>query len=141
MSSKKLIAMKKKKVDPDKVRMLASFGCKYMDIGKYFEVSEAYIRKDFKDQYEAGREDMKFKLRRAMWTSAMENNSIAMQIFMAKNYLGMSDKTAVDMTTNLQSVLQECGFEENPVDKTNNEQTKAMEDLGIQPDSTAVGRS
>tara|TARA_R110002020_G_scaffold12276_1_gene45205 strand:+ start:349 stop:750 length:402 start_codon:yes stop_codon:yes gene_type:complete len=133
--------MKKKKVDPDKVRMLASFGCKYMDIGKYFEVSEAYIRKDFKDQYEAGREDMKFKLRRAMWTSAMENNSIAMQIFMAKNYLGMSDKTAVDMTTNLQSVLQECGFEENPVDKTNNEQTKAMEDLGIQPDSTAVGRS
>jgi len=141
MSSKKLIAMKKKKVDPDKVRMLASFGCKYMDIGKYFEVSEAYIRKDFKEQYEAGREDMKFKLRRAMWTSAMENNSIAMQIFMAKNYLGMSDKTAVDMTTNLQSVLQECGFEENPVDKTNNEQTKAMEDLGIQPDSTAVGRS
>jgi len=141
MSSKKLIAMKKKKVDPDKVRMLASFGCKYMDIGKYFEVSEAYIRKDFKDQYEAGREDMKFKLRRAMWTSAMENNSISMQIFMAKNYLGMSDKTAVDMTTNLQSVLQECGFEENPVDKTNNEQTKAMEDLGIQPDSTAVGRS
>jgi len=141
MSSKKLIAMKKKKVDPDKVRMLASFGCKYMDIGKYFEVSEAYIRKDFKDQYEAGREDMKFKLRRAMWTSAMENNSIAMQIFMAKNYLGMSDKTAVDMTTNLQSVLQECGFEENPVDKTNNEQTKAMEDLGIQPDSTAIGRS
>tara|TARA_R110002050_G_scaffold42194_1_gene101831 strand:- start:2120 stop:2521 length:402 start_codon:yes stop_codon:yes gene_type:complete len=133
--------MKKKKVDPDKVRMLASFGCKYMDIGKYFEVSEAYIRKDFKDQYEAGREDMKFKLRRAMWTSAMENNSIAMQIFMAKNYLGMSDKTAVDMTTNLQSVLQECGFEENPVDKTNNEQTKAMEDLGIQPDSTAIGRS
>ena len=133
--------MKKKKVDPDKVRMLASFGCKYMDIGKYFEVSEAYIRKDFKDQYEAGREDMKFKLRRAMWTSAMENNSIAMQIFMAKNYLGMSDKTAVDMTTNLQSVLQECGFEENPVDKTNNEQTKAMENLGIQPDSTAVGRS
>ncbi len=141
MSSKKLIAMKKKKVDPDKVRMLASFGCKYMDIGKYFEVSEAYIRKDFKDQYEAGREDMKFKLRRAMWTSAMENNSISMQIFMAKNYLGMSDKTAVDMTTNLQSVLQECGFEENPVDKANNEQTKAMEDLGIQPDSTAVGRS
>jgi len=141
MSSKKLIAMKKKKVDPDKVRMLASFGCKYMDIGKYFEVSEAYIRKDFKDQYEAGREDMKFKLRRAMWTSAMENNSIAMQIFMAKNYLGMSDKTAVDMTTNLQSVLQECGFEENPVDKANNEQAKAMEDLGIQPDSTAVGRS
>jgi len=131
--------MKKKNVDPDKVRMLASFGCKYIDIGKYFEVGEAYIRKDFKEQYESGREDMKFKLRRAMWTSAMENNSIAMQIFMAKNYLGMSDKTAVDMTTNLQSVLQECGFEENPLDKENNKQEKAMEDFGLQSDSTAVG--
>tara|TARA_R110000803_G_scaffold153330_1_gene218199 strand:- start:6100 stop:6501 length:402 start_codon:yes stop_codon:yes gene_type:complete len=133
--------MKKKKVDPDKVRMLASFGCKYIDIGKYFEVSEAYIRREFKEQYGAGREDMKFKLRRAMWTSAMENNSIAMQIFMAKNYLGMSDKTAVDMTTNLQSVLQACGFEENPLDKANNEQEKAMEDFGLPTDSTAVGRS
>lgn len=139
MSSKRLVLMKKKNVDPDKVRMLASFGCKYIDIGKYFEVGEAYIRKDFKEQYESGREDMKFKLRRAMWTSAMENNSIAMQIFMAKNYLGMSDKTAVDMTTNLQSVLQECGFEENPLDKENNKQEKAMEDFGLQPDSTAVG--
>jgi len=141
MSSKRLITMKKKKVDPDKVRMLASFGCKYMDIGKYFEVSEAYIRREFKEQYEAGREDMKFKLRRAMWTSAMENNSIAMQIFMAKNYLGMSDKTAVDMTTNLQSVLQECGFEENPVDKTNSEQAQALEDFGIRPDSTTTASS
>jgi len=139
MSSKRLVLMKKKNVDPDKVRMLASFGCKYIDIGKYFEVGEAYIRKDFKEQYESGREDMKFKLRRAMWTSAMENNSIAMQIFMAKNYLGMSDKTAVDMTTNLQSVLQECGFEENPLDKENNKQEKAMEDFGLQSDSTAVG--
>ena len=71
----------------------------------------------------------------------MENNSIAMQIFMAKNYLGMSDKTAVDMTTNLQSVLQACGFEENPLDKANNEQEKAMEDFGLPTDSTAVGRS
>jgi len=141
MSSKKVVKMKKSKVDGDKVKMLASFGCKYTDIGKYFEVSEAYIRREFKEKYEAGREEMKFKLRRAMWTSAMENNSIAMQIFMAKNYLGMSDKTAVDMTGNLQTVLQECGFESNPIDTTNSEQAKAMEDLGIQPDSTAVGRS
>jgi len=133
--------MKKSKVDKDKVRMLASFGCNYTEIGKYFEVGENHIRLNFKSQYEAGREEMKFKLRRSMWVSAIENNAIAMQIFMAKNYLGMSDKTAVDMTGNLQTVLQQCGFEDNPIDKTDSEQAKAMEDFGIPSDSTAVGRS
>ena len=133
--------MKKSKVDKDKVRMLASFGCNYTEIGKYFEVGESHIRKVFRKEYESGREEMKFKLRRSMWVSAIENNAIAMQIFLAKNILNMSDKTAVDMTGNLQTVLQQCGFEDNPIDKTDSEQAKAMEDFGIPTDSTAVGRS
>ena len=132
---------KTKKIDPEKVKMLASFGCNYIEIGKYFEVYEGTIRKHFKAKVDAGKEEMKFKLRRSMWVSAMENNSIAMQIFMAKNYLGMTDKTAVDMTGNLETVLKECGFEDNPIDKVNTEQAKAMEDFGIPTDSTAVGRS
>ena len=132
---------KTKKIDPEKVKMLASFGCNYIEIGKYFEVSEGTIRNHCKAKVEAGKEEMKFKLRRSMWVSAMENNSIAMQIFMAKNFLGMTDKTAVDMTGNLETVLKECGFEDNPIDKVNTEQAKAMEDFGIPTDSTAVGRS
>ena len=129
------------KIDPERVKMLASFGCSYVEIGKYFECDESTIRKRFKAKVESGKEEMKFSLRRAMWTSAMENNSIAMQIFMAKNYLGMSDKTAIDMTGNLETVLKECGFEENPVDTANNEQAEALEALGIQPDSTATAIS
>ena len=131
----------KSKVDADKVRMLASFGCDCNEIGKYFEVSESHIRKNFKSQYEAGREEMKFKLRRAMWVSATENNAIAMQIFLAKNILNMSDRTAVDMTGNLQTVLQQCGFEDNPIDKANSEQAKALESFGVSPDSTTAGSS
>ena len=53
----------------------------------------------------------------------------------------MSDKTAIDMTGNLETVLKECGFEENPVDKTNSEQAEALESFGVQPDSTATGIS
>ena len=53
----------------------------------------------------------------------------------------MTDKTAVDMTGNLETVLKECGFEDNPIDKVNTEQAKAMEDFGIPTDSTAGGRS
>ena len=128
-------------IDPAQVKMLASFGCSYVEIGKYFECDESTIRKRFKAKVESGKEEMKFSLRRAMWTSAMENNSIAMQIFMAKNFLGMSDKTAIDMTGNLETVLKECGFEENPVDKTNSEQAEALESFGVQPDSTATGIS
>lgn len=130
-----------KKIDPEQVKMLASFGCSYVEIGKYYEVDESTIRRRFKAKVEAGKEEMKFGLRRAMWTSAMENNSIAMQIFMAKNYLGMSDKTSVDMTGNLETVLKECGFEENPVDQANSEQAEALESFGVQPDSTATGIS
>ena len=136
-----IMKKKKRKVDAEKVRMLASFGCKYIEIAKYFEVDESLIRRDYKVQYQAGREEMKFKLRRAMWVSALENNAIAMQIFLAKNILNMSDKTAVDMTGNLQTVLKECGFEDNPIDKANNEQAKALEDFGVPPDSTAIGSS
>jgi hypothetical protein len=148
MSSINLLVMRKKKPGPkpkrisaEKVRMLASFGCSYVEIGKYFEVSERTIRNRFKDKVEAGKEEMKFSLRRAMFTSAMEHNSVAMQIFMAKNYLGMSDKTAIDMTGNLETVLKECGFEENPVDNKNSEQAEALESFGIPSDATATGIS
>ena len=133
--------MKTKDIDPEKVRMLASFGCNYTDIGKYFECDESTIRKNFKSHYLAGQSEMKLKLRTQMWKSA-QNGSIPMQIWLSKNYLGMHEKTAIDMSGNLETVLRECGFQENPQnDKENNEQTQAMEDFGIQPDSTAVGRS
>ena len=55
--------MKTKDIDPEKVRMLASFGCNYTDIGKYFECDESTIRKNFKSHYLAGQSEMKLKLR------------------------------------------------------------------------------
>ena len=143
MSSEHLIMMgrPKKKIDGEKVKMLASFGCSYVEIGKYFECDESTIRSRFKSKVEAGKAEMKFSLRRSMWTSAHEHRSVAMQIFLAKNILNMSDKTAIDMSGNLETVLKECGFEDNPVVKANSEQAEAMENLGISPDSTATGIS
>ncbi len=121
--------------------MLASFGCTYADLGKYFGCDESTIRKNFRSDYNAGRSEMKLKLRTTMWKSA-QNGSIAMQIWLSKNFLGMHERTAIDMSGNLETILRECGFEDNkPVDKKNNEQAKALEDLGVQPNSTAVARS
>ena len=130
--------MKTKDIDPKNVEMLASFGCSYVDVGRYFGVSESSIRSKFKDNYEAGRSEMKVKLRTQMFKTAM-NGSIPMMIWLSKNYLGMHEKTAIDMTANLETVLREVGFEENPIDQKNNEQTKALEDIGVQPNSAAIG--
>ena len=134
--------MSKKKthdIDPDQVRMLASFGCTIMDIGKYFQCSESLIRKRYKEAYEAGEQDLKLKLRQKMMRMSLEDGNTATTIFLAKNYLGMSDKTAVDLTGNLETVLKEVGFEENPLDQTNNKQEKAMEAFGVQTDPAAAG--
>ena len=134
--------MSKKKthaIDPDQVRMLASFGCTIMDIGKYFQCSESLIRKRYKEAFEAGEQDLKLKLRQKMMRMSLEDGNTATTIFLAKNYLGMSDKTAVDLTGNLETVLKEVGFESNPLDKTNTEQEEALEALGVQPDPAAAG--
>jgi hypothetical protein len=132
--------MKTKDIDPEKVRMLGSFGCTYADIGKYFGCDESSIRKKFSSEYQAGKSEMKLKLRTTMWKSA-QNGSIPMQIWLSKNYLNMHERTAIDMSGNLETVLRECGFQENPVDKTHTEQAEALESVGLPPDTPTTAMS
>lgn len=132
---------KKIDIDAKKVRILASFGCTYMDIGKYYQCNESVIRKRFKAEFEAGQEELKLSLRKNLIKMSLEEQNTAASIFLAKNYLGMSDKTAIDLTGNIESVLKECGFEDNPIDKANTEPREALEALGVSPDSTPAGRS
>lgn len=130
---------KKIDIDADKVRMLAGFGCTYLDIGKYYQCNESVIRKRFKAEFEGGQEDLKLSLRKNLIKMSLEDQNTATSIFLAKNFLGMSDKTAIDLTGNLETVLKECGFEDNPIDQTNNKPTEAMETFGLPADSTAAG--
>ena len=132
---------KKINIDGEKVRMLASFGCTYLDIGKYYQCNEGTIRKRFKAEFESGQEDLKLSLRKNLLKIALEQDNTAANIFLAKNFLGMSDKTAIDLTGNLETVLKECGFEDNPLDQANLEQEKALEALGVHPDSAPAGRT
>lgn len=132
---------KKIDIDAEKVRMLASFGCTYMDIGRYYQCNESVIRKRFKAEFEGGQEDLKLSLRKNLIKMSLEEQNTAASIFLAKNYLGMSDKTAIDLTGNIESVLKECGFEDNPLDQTNTEQAEAMEALGVSTDPTSAGHT
>jgi hypothetical protein len=132
---------KKIDIDPDKVRMLASFGCTYMDIGKYYQCNESVIRKRFKAEFEGGQEDLKLSLRKNLIKMSLEDQNTACSIFLAKNFLGMSDKTAIDLTGNLETVLKECGFEENPIDQADHKSSEVMESFGLSADSTTAGVS
>ena len=125
-------------IPADKVKMLASFGCSYIEIGKYFGCSEGVIRKRFKTEYEQGREEMKLSLRQMQWKNAQQGNT-ALLIFLGKNFLGQTDKSQVDHTNNLELVLKEVGFQGNPMDdQTDSQQREIVEAGGIPTDSATA---
>jgi hypothetical protein len=77
-------------VVPQDVYNLAVIGCNDREIARWFDMNEDTLRYNFADIMEKGREDLKHSLRRAMIKNALGGNA-ALQIFLAKNFLGMSD--------------------------------------------------
>jgi hypothetical protein len=56
----------------------------------WFDIKEDTLRYNFAEIMAKGRQDMKTALRNAMFKNALSGNA-ALQIFLAKNMLGMSD--------------------------------------------------
>ena len=81
----------KKVIDPEEVEKLAALGCRDNEIANFFGIKEDTLRYNFADNLTKGREDLKITLRRAMLNNACKNMNAAVQIFLAKNILGMSD--------------------------------------------------
>lgn len=89
----------KKVIDPEDVEKLAALGCRDNEIANFLGIKDDTLRNNFSDNLIKGREDLKITLRRAMLNNACKNNNAAVQIFLAKNILGMSD-TPVDSEAN-----------------------------------------
>lgn len=85
------IGRDKKIVPPEEVQKLAALGCSNRDIANFFGIEESNVSRHFAAFITKGREDLKIALRRAMLNNACQNNNAAVQIFLAKNMLGMSD--------------------------------------------------
>ena len=85
------IGRDKKIVPPEEVQKLAALGCSNRDIANFFGIEESNVSRHFAANLIKGREDLKITLRRAMLNNACRNNNAAVQIFLAKNILGMSD--------------------------------------------------
>ena len=92
----KLVGRNNVVIPPEEVEDLAALGCTNVDIGNWFGVSEQIIRRNFSDNLIKGRESLKVSLRRAMLKNTCVNLNAAVQIFLAKNMLGMSDNGLVN---------------------------------------------
>lgn len=86
-------------VPPDQVYDLTAIGVSHQEIANFYGVTVDSIRRNFASELQKGKEAMKIRLRKAMFRNACELNSAAVQIFLSKNVLGMSD-SPVDSEAN-----------------------------------------
>lgn len=78
-------------IPPDQVEELAAIGCKDSEICNFFGIAPSTLRYNFSAELVKGKERLKISLRRAMLHNACTNMNAAVQIFLAKNLLGMAD--------------------------------------------------
>ena len=84
------------KLDKEQVKKLAELQCTLKEIAYIFGCSTDTITRHCRDELDFGYASGKIKLRRAMFRNACENQNAAVQIFLAKNMLGMSDAGLID---------------------------------------------
>lgn len=82
--------IRRKVVFDEDVYKLAAMGCNNKEIATWFDIDENTLAYNFATIMAKGREELKMSLRRAMLKNALNGNA-ALQIFLAKNLLGMSD--------------------------------------------------
>jgi uncharacterized protein (DUF2225 family) len=82
---------KKIQLDKEMLGKLAEIQCNDKEIAYVMGVSVDTLHRNYADIIEKGKHMGKIKLRRAMFRNATDNNHAVMQIFLAKNLLGMSD--------------------------------------------------
>lgn len=115
-----VIGRNKVVVPPEEVEDLAALGCTDRDIANWFGVDENTLRYSFSDYLLKGRENLKISLRRAMLKNACVNLNAAVQIFLAKNMLSMSDN---GMNSDTAKVLP---FTDDDDEKPSEEQLNEM---------------
>lgn len=107
-------------VPPEEVEDLAALGCTNTDIANWFGIDDSTLTYNFKQELIKGRENLKISLRRAMLKNACANLNASVQIFLAKNMLGMSD---TGMSSDSSKVLP---FTDDDDDKPTEEQLEDM---------------
>jgi hypothetical protein len=87
----KIVGRNRAIVPPQEVEDLAALGCNNKEIYTWFGITEGALFRNFAAELEKGRNRLRQSLRRAMLQNACVHLQPAIQIFLAKNLLGMSD--------------------------------------------------
>ena len=82
----------KVEVDVEILKNLASIGCPTYEIASVMNVSARTLKRNFAEIIDQYKERGKASLRKKMFDKAVKKDNTMMQIFLSKNYLGMSDK-------------------------------------------------
>ena len=89
-------------IEVEQVRRLAMLHCSYNDMAKFFGVKENTFINNFRFEVERAREVTKHRLMEAMLENAISRHNPAIQIFLAKNWLGLvNDPVAQEGVTPL----------------------------------------
>ena len=89
-------------IEIEQVRRLAMLHCSYNDMAKFFGVKENTFINNFRFEVERCRETTKHRLMEAMLENAIQKHNPAIQIFLAKNWLGLvNDPVAQEGVTPL----------------------------------------
>ena len=103
---------KKIELDIDMLVKLAELQCNWKEIAYIMDCSTDTLKRNYAHYIDKGNAMGKVKLRRAMFRNATENDNAVMQIFLAKNLLGMSNDPVNSGDDNL--ILP---WEESDIDK------------------------
>jgi len=81
-------------LDLEQITRMAQVGCTKREIAMILDISEETMkrRQDVKEAFALGAENAKVRLRRSMMHNAIDKLNPTIQIFLAKNMLGMSDQ-------------------------------------------------
>ena len=99
-------------VDIDILKNLASIGCPDYEIASVLNVSARTLKRNYAEIIDQYKEKGKASLRKKMWDKAVKKDNTNMQIFLSKNYLGMSDKVQQTNVTEPLPLIIEAKAEE-----------------------------
>jgi hypothetical protein len=90
-----------KQIEPDIERMITSMGeihCTKKEICTILGIDDETFNSRYSLLWEKAKENGRNKLRGAIFNNALQNNNVAAQIFLSKNYLGMSDNHGLEIS-------------------------------------------
>ena len=80
------------KIDVKILGNLAHIGCTYEECGDVLGVSARTLKRNYADIIQVNKNKGKASLRKKMYEKAVTKDNTHMQIWLSKNYLGMSDR-------------------------------------------------